>query len=286
MRFGISISVALFVTLALFCLMQYMISGSGRNIEKPEIYGVVDFVRLHREPEDAKSQSLKRILPQKPLPPPINAPASMTKLAAGQPPATATHSSPARERLMDPMQLGKPYLGPLTAVIPKIVPSEKPATNSKVKVSAKPLPVQKTEVKPASVVSASTVDSEVLKSDLTSLDQKPLTGEAAVPVGAAQTLPGMGIDDEGEAVAVFKIAPKYPRKAAKKRIEGWVKVEFTITEKGTVTNAVIVDSRPRRTFDRSAIQSIRKWRFKPRVIDGRPVQRKATQVIKFKLAKG
>jgi len=285
MRFGISISVALFVTLALFYLMQYMISGSGQNIEKPENYAVVDFVRLHREPEDAKSQPLKRIPPQKPLPPPITSPSSMMKLTAGQPPATATHSAPARE-LMDPMQLGKPYLGSLTAVIPKIVPPEKLATNNKIKMSAKPLPVQKTEVKPARVVSSSSVAGEFPKSALTALVQQPLTREAAAPDGAAQALPGKGVDDEAEAVAVFKMEPKYPRKAAKSRIEGWVKVEFTITERGTVTNAVIVDSRPRRTFDRSAIQSIRKWRFKPKVIDGRPVPRKATQVIKFKLAKG
>ena len=59
-----------------------------------------------------------------------------------------------------------------------------------------------------------------------------------------------------------------------------------LLEKGTVTDAKVVASRPRRTFDRSAVQSIRKWRFKPRVVDGRPVPRKATQVIEFKLAKG
>jgi protein TonB len=285
MRFGISISIALFVTLALFYLMQYMISGSGQNIKTPEHYRMVDFVHLHREPEEVKSQTLKRILPQKPFPPPHTPPYSMMKLAAGQPPAPVTHSASAR-KLMAPMQLGKPYLGPLTAVIPKTVPPEKLATNNKIKLPEKPLPIQKNGIKPASGVKTSLVDSEFRKSPPTPLDQRPLSGEAAAPEGAAQVLPGKGIEDEGEAVPVFKIAPKYPRKAAQNRIEGWVKVEFIITEKGTVTDAVIVDSQPRRTFDRSVIQSIHKWRFKPKIVDGRPVRRKATQVIKFKLAKG
>jgi protein TonB len=285
MRFGISISIALFVTLALFYLMQYMISGSTQNIKMPEHYRVVDFVRLHREPEDVKTQPLKRILPQKPFPPPHSPPYSLMKLAAGQSPAIATHSDTA-SKLTAPMHLGKPYLGPLTAVIPKTVPPEKLATINKIKRPEKPLSIQKNGVKSASRVKVSSVDSEFRKFLPTPLDQRPLPGEVAVPEGAAQVLQGKGIEDAGEAVPVFRMEPKYPRKAAKSRIEGWVKVEFTITKKGTVTDAVIVDSHPRRTFDRAVIQSIRKWRFKPKIIDGRPVQRKATQVIKFKLAKG
>jgi protein TonB len=269
----------------LFFLKQYMISGSGQDIEKPENYRVVDFVHLRREPVDVKPQPLKRNLPQKPFPPSHTPPYSMMKLAAGQPPAPATHSDLAR-KLMAPMQLGKPYLGPLTTVIPKTVLPEKLAANNKIKLPEKPLPIKNTGDKPASGVKASSVVSEFRKSPPTPLDQRPLTGEAAASEGAAQFLPGKGIEDEGEVVPVFKMEPKYPRQAAKSRIEGWVKVEFTITEKGTVTDAVIVDSQPRRTFDRSVIQSIRKWRFRPKLINGRPVRRKATQTIKFKLAKG
>jgi protein TonB len=66
--------------------------------------------------------------------------------------------------------------------------------------------------------------------------------------------------------------------------EGWVKVAFTITARGTVTDAVVVESKPRRLFNRSALTAIRKWRFKPQVVDGKPVPVRATQVIEFKLA--
>ncbi len=285
MRIVTSIFAAFFVTLALFYIMQYMIRGSGQNIVKPENYGVVDFVRLQREPEEAKSQPLKRTLPRKPPAPPGSAPLSEMNLTAVQPPAMAPQSELARKP-MEPMQLGKPYLGSLAKVAPKSVPPRKPKVITKITAPAKPLPVQKVDVKPASVAITPSVDKAISQSALMSPGQLPVTDGAMAPDGAATGVPGEVGDFEGEAIPVFKMEPRYPRKAARSRIEGWVKIEFVITEKGTVTNAKVVDSRPRRTFDRSAVQSIRKWRFKPKILDGKPVQRKASQIISFKLAKG
>lgn len=53
---------------------------------------------------------------------------------------------------------------------------------------------------------------------------------------------------------------------------------------GTVTDVKILDSKPRRLFDRAAKRAILKWKFKPRVVDGKPVPRRAVQTIEFKLA--
>ena len=89
---------------------------------------------------------------------------------------------------------------------------------------------------------------------------------------------------DGDLIPLVKIAPRYPRKAALAGKEGWVKVEFTVTELGTVTDVKVIDSQPRRLFDRAAKKAILKWKFKPRVVDGKPVPRRAVQVIEFKLA--
>ncbi|WP_456375645.1 energy transducer TonB [Thiolapillus sp.] len=89
---------------------------------------------------------------------------------------------------------------------------------------------------------------------------------------------------DGELIPLVKIAPRYPRKAALAGKEGWVKVEFTVTELGTVTDVKVLDSKPRRLFDRAAKKAILKWKFKPRVVDGKPVPRRAVQTIEFKLA--
>jgi len=256
MRIAISSLAALFVTLALFYVMQSMIKGSGQPIEKPLNYGVVDFVRLQREPADSKTGSVQRMPARRPANPPRTRPALPSHLSAAPPPAT---SPP--ELTPDPLpslRLGKPFLDPATAVMANSELPRKTATENRAAV----------------------------------IPSLPASGETAgvnaptLPTGAAPELQGGSGNDEAEAIPIFRIEPEYPRKAARSRIEGWVKLEFTITESGTVSDPVVVDSKPRRTFDRSAIQSIRKWRFQPKFVDGRPVQRKASQVIEFRLTRG
>jgi protein TonB len=88
---------------------------------------------------------------------------------------------------------------------------------------------------------------------------------------------------EGDIIPVVVIRPMYPREAAMSGTEGWVKVEFTITEAGTVKNPRVVDSKPPRIFNREAIRAIVKWKFKPRVVEGVAVERRATQIIDFTL---
>ena len=255
MRIAISSFAALFVTLALFYVMQNMISSRGQPIEKPLNYGVVDLVRLQQEPADSKTKSVQRMPARRPATPPRTLPALSSHLPAAPPPATpqpelTTEPTP-------PLQLGKPYLDPATTVMPK----------------------NKLPWKPAAETQASAISSLSTSGETAGVDAP------ALPTGAAPELHGGSGNDEAEAIPIFKIEPRYPRKAARSKIEGWVKLEFTITESGTVSNPVVVDSSPRRTFDRSALQSIRKWRFKPKLVDGRPVQRKALQVIEFRLTR-
>jgi protein TonB len=88
---------------------------------------------------------------------------------------------------------------------------------------------------------------------------------------------------EGDIIPVVVIRPIYPRDAAISGIEGWVKIEFTITEAGTVKDPQVVDARPARVFNRAAIRAILKWKFKPRVVEGVAVDRRASQTIDFTL---
>ena len=83
-------------------------------------------------------------------------------------------------------------------------------------------------------------------------------------------------------IPVTRIAPEYPRKAALKKIEGWVKLEFTVQGDGSVTDIKIIDSKPRRVFNRAAIKAISKWKFKP-VSSVATAGKRFNQVIEFKL---
>ncbi len=60
-------------------------------------------------------------------------------------------------------------------------------------------------------------------------------------------------------------------------------MSLVINPDGTVRDAKVTDAQPRGVFERSAIAAILKWKFKPRVIDGQPVEQSATQTLNFTL---
>ncbi|WP_395374364.1 energy transducer TonB [Marinicella sp. W31] len=104
--------------------------------------------------------------------------------------------------------------------------------------------------------------------------------------GAGPFLGAVGnvnMSQEGGVIPVVRIAPQYPRKALIAKIEGWVKVQFTITPGGAVSNPKVIDSKPARIFDREAIRAILKFKFKPKIVDGTAVEQLATQTIEFEL---
>ena len=78
----------------------------------------------------------------------------------------------------------------------------------------------------------------------------------------------------GEETPLVRINPQYPIKAQMQGIEGWVLVRFDVTPRGTISNAKVVRSEPPRIFDRSALQAVVKWRYKPRMEGGKAVSRK------------
>ena len=75
-----------------------------------------------------------------------------------------------------------------------------------------------------------------------------------------------------------QVAPAYPRGAQSKGMEGWVEVEFTVTEEGDVRDAKTRGSSAS-IFEGTSISAINRWRFEPVVEDGRPVPVRA--VLKF-----
>jgi len=115
--------------------------------------------------------------------------------------------------------------------------------------------------------------------DIPDLDL-PMAGGSGMFIGNFQQVDQRA---EGDIIPVVVIRPMYPREAAVTGIQGWVKVEFTITEVGTVKDPRVIDARPPRVFNREAIRAILKWKFKPRVVEGIAVERRATQVIDFTL---
>jgi protein TonB len=88
---------------------------------------------------------------------------------------------------------------------------------------------------------------------------------------------------EGDVLPIVRIDPQWPREALVEGIEGYVVVEVTIATDGSVRGVVVVESVPKRVFDRNVIRAVLKWKFKPRIVNGVPVERKAMQTLEFKL---
>lgn len=91
------------------------------------------------------------------------------------------------------------------------------------------------------------------------------------------------LSSDGDVIPIVRINPQYPRDALMTGTEGFVEIEFTIMEDGTVANAEVIRSEPRRIFNRAALRAIYRWKFKPRIIDGVAVQRRARQTIEFNM---
>ena len=97
--------------------------------------------------------------------------------------------------------------------------------------------------------------------------------------------PPGGAMGDGEAIPMVIIQPRYPRKAAMEGIEGWVKFKFTISPDGTPKDVELVDAQPRRVFERDARRAIYKWKFKPKVVDGKAMEQKnMVYTMQFQLA--
>ncbi len=70
---------------------------------------------------------------------------------------------------------------------------------------------------------------------------------------------------------IVRVAPIYPQSAARQGLGGWVTVEFTVTETGTVTDVVVRES-SNRIFEESAIAAASRFRYRPQTVNDEPVR--------------
>ena len=118
------------------------------------------------------------------------------------------------------------------------------------------------------------VPPEVPPQDMDSVDPNAPTINVPPPT-VAQNVDiggpgGMNIA-EGDYLPIVRVAPVYPSRALSRGIEGYVDLAFTVTTAGTVKDPVVIHSTSS-LFDRAAIRAVLKFKYKPRVVDGQPVE--------------
>ena len=80
---------------------------------------------------------------------------------------------------------------------------------------------------------------------------------------------GMNIA-EGDYLPIVRVAPVYPARALSRGLEGYVDMSFTVTTAGTVRDPIVLFSTSS-LFNRAATRAVLKFKYKPRVVDGVPV---------------
>lgn len=116
----------------------------------------------------------------------------------------------------------------------------------------------------------------------------PATTTPAQPTQVASAAPAPSVasstsPQNKDFQLVKRVNPTYPPQALRSRTEGWVELSFTITTDGNVEGVEVVNSEPRRIFDRDAIRALSQWKFSPRIEGGKPVAAKARQRLSFSL---
>jgi protein TonB len=89
---------------------------------------------------------------------------------------------------------------------------------------------------------------------------------------------------DGEFLPIVRVAAVYPRRALQRGIEGFVDVEFTVSKLGSVTNPKVTQASPAGIFDQAALDATLKYKYKPRVVNGEPMEVSGVEVrVKFEL---
>ncbi|MGI1679659.1 MAG: energy transducer TonB [Cellvibrionaceae bacterium] len=121
-------------------------------------------------------------------------------------------------------------------------------------------------------------DAPDVSAEAVNIAQPTLDGNVDVAIGS--------FSSDGEYLPIVRVEPIYPTRAASRGIEGWAVVEFTVTSNGSVRDPVVVSSEPANIWNRAVQRAVLKWKFKPRVVDGTPVEVPGVQTkLTFNLAK-
>ena len=80
---------------------------------------------------------------------------------------------------------------------------------------------------------------------------------------------------------MHRVEPVYPAQARLLRLEGTVILAATVIEDGTVREVKVVEGSP--VLAEAAMDAVKRWRYKPFELDGKPVKNEIGISVEFKL---
>jgi protein TonB len=99
-------------------------------------------------------------------------------------------------------------------------------------------------------------------------------GDGTTPYGPGVTMPSI----------IARVDPKYTVQAMQLHIQGTAVIECVVRADGTVGDARIIRSLDRRYgLDEEGLKAVRQWRFRPGLLNGKPVPVVVTIELMFSL---
>lgn len=182
-----------------------------------------------------------------------------------------------------------PFKGPIAA--PPAAPVAQPVRTA-APVSAAPAPTPKPGFQTLIVSTpkaSATPNAAALKAEAPSITAA--RGPLEMPLGPAGPPPpinlappsaGNPISSKFTPASLTKrVNPIYPTMARNQKVEGQVKLQVSISATGAVTDVKTLSGSP--LLAPAAEEAVRKWQYKPEVLDGRPVPSQADVTINFAL---
>jgi protein TonB len=150
-----------------------------------------------------------------------------------------------------------------------------------------PKPMPETAVVPTETLQAAITNPNVNTSlDLPDVDLSSSMTAMAISMPSINTMATPSIAESGDMMAtpLYRAEPRYPRKALRLRKQGYVLLSFDISEAGRVSNIEVLEMEPKHLFEKEARQALKKWKYKPMLIDGKPVRQTGQKIrLDFKM---
>jgi TonB family protein len=84
-----------------------------------------------------------------------------------------------------------------------------------------------------------------------------------------------------EGSLLHRVEPEYPEAARQQQIQGGVAMDVHIGQDGSVQEVTVVSGPP--LLAQAASAAVKQWRFKPRMVGGRPAEIQTRIILNFRL---
>jgi protein TonB len=87
-----------------------------------------------------------------------------------------------------------------------------------------------------------------------------------------------------EGNVIYRVQPVYPTLARQARVQGAVELRAIISKAGTIENLIVVRGHP--MLATAAIEAVRRWRYRPYLLNNEPIEVETEITVNFVLSGG